>query len=134
MEKIAATEIDQERYIFGRYDNFELDLAFSDVRENITNWLENLDKVIHVPYRLSILSILYQNRILSFTILKRLLKATSGNLNNHLTKLNDAGLVEISKILTEAKPITLITITEEGRRRFEGYVTMFSKTFESCGT
>ena len=82
---MAAYEIDQEtRYIFGSYDSVDWDFVYHDVKENVTSWLEDLDKLIHTPFRLSILSVLYKNRILSFAILKQLLNATSGNLNNHL--------------------------------------------------
>ncbi|MHA1992583.1 MAG: transcriptional regulator [Candidatus Hodarchaeales archaeon] len=127
---MAAYEIDQERYIFGSYDSVDWDFIYHDVKENVTSWLEKLDKLIHVPFRLGILSVLYKNRILSFAILKQVLNATSGNLNNHLTSLHRSNLIEIQKSISGSRPITLISITEKGKERYEKYVSSFHKAFE----
>ena len=127
---MASYGLDQERYIFGSYDSNDIDFIYQDIKESITDWLENLDKIIHVPFRLSILSILYQNKIISFPILKQVLKATAGNLNNHIYTLERTKLIEIRRILSKNRPITLISITEEGKKRFERYLSSFYTTFE----
>ena len=42
---------------------------------------------------------------------------TSGNLSSHLKKLQEIGLVRISKRFVELKPTTLVVITQEGTER-----------------
>lgn len=61
---------------------------------------EQLDPVIHAPSRLRIITTLTSlnaDESLSFSELKQLLNMTNGNLSVHLTKLEDANYIPISK-------------------------------------
>lgn len=61
---------------------------------------EQLDPVIHAPSRLRIMTTLTSlnaDESLSFSELKQLLNMTNGNLSVHLTKLEDANYIPISK-------------------------------------
>jgi DNA-binding MarR family transcriptional regulator len=75
------------------------------------------DKETFVPARLSILVYLYFTQKAKFTSLQKKLNLTSGNLSSHLKKLQDMGLVRISKRFVELKPTTLVVITQEGAER-----------------
>lgn len=75
------------------------------------------DRNIFVPARLSILTYLYFTQSAKFTNLQKTLKLTSGNLSSHLRKLQDLGLVRISKHFVELKPTTIINITQDGAER-----------------
>jgi DNA-binding MarR family transcriptional regulator len=58
-----------------------------------------------------------------FSDLKELCSLTDGNLSRHLQVLNEAGLVEVWKGYQKNRPQTLCRLTDEGRRRFLGYIT-----------
>ena len=57
----------------------------------------NLDRLIHEPIRLGIVSALAGSESLTFTDLKRLLGTTDGNLSVHARKLEDAGYIVVTK-------------------------------------
>lgn len=76
-----------------------------------------LDRLIHEPGRLAILTVLSSVKAADFVFLQRTVGLTKGNLSSHLTKLEDAGLVAIEKRFVLKKPNTNIALTPEGRRR-----------------
>lgn len=76
-----------------------------------------LDRLIHEPGRLAILTVLSSVRAADFVFLQRTVGLTKGNLSSHLTKLEDAGLVSIEKRFVLKKPNTNIALTPDGRRR-----------------
>jgi len=75
-----------------------------------------LDKLLHEPARLSLMTALAACKSADFLALQRLTGLTSGNLSVHLSKLEDAGLVVLEKQFIEKKPNTLVQITEKGRQ------------------
>lgn len=86
---------------------------------------DGLDRVMHEKARLGILtSLAAKPEGLLFTDLKEVCQLTDGNLSRHLAVLQEARLVEIWKGFRGKKPQTLCRITEEGRKRFLGYVTV----------
>ncbi len=82
-----------------------------------------IDDVIHVPARLAILSFLFQHEKAKFNTLKDVLGVTSGNLSSHLKRLELHGLIEIEKRFVNAKPTTIIHITEKGKDSLQHYAT-----------
>ncbi len=76
-----------------------------------------LDRLIHEPGRLAILTVLSSVRDADFVFLQRATGLTKGNLSSHLTKLEDGGLVRIDKRFVGKRPNTNITLTALGRRR-----------------
>ncbi len=52
-----------------------------------------------------------------FVFLQRATGLTKGNLSSHLTKLEDAGLVEIEKRFVRKKPNTNVALTTVGTQR-----------------
>ena len=81
-----------------------------------------LDRLIHDRVRLGILSALATDASLSFSELKKVLKATDGNLSVHARKLEDAGYIECSKGYEGRTPRTDYRLTREGRKALEQYV------------
>lgn len=81
--------------------------------------LTNLDKVIHEPARLAILTALSACSSADFMFLQRLTGLTKGNLSTHLARLEDAELVEIEKQFIDKKPNTLVRLTPKGRVAIE---------------
>ena len=76
-----------------------------------------LDRLIHEPGRLAILTVLSSVKDADFLFLQRATGLTKGNLSSHLSKLEDAGLVRIDKRFVRKKPQTTLTITDAGRER-----------------
>jgi DNA-binding MarR family transcriptional regulator len=76
-----------------------------------------LDRLIHEPGRLAILTVLSSVATADFVFLQRATGLTKGNLSSHLTKLEEAGLVEIEKRFVRKKPNTNVTLTAVGKQR-----------------
>jgi DNA-binding transcriptional ArsR family regulator len=76
--------------------------------------LANLDKLIHEPARLAILTALSACESADFLSLRRLTGLSDGNLSVQLSKLEEAGLVNIQKQFVGKKPSTQIKITKKG--------------------
>lgn len=83
--------------------------------------IENLDRVIHEPARLKILTQLYVVDSGDFTYLMRVTGLTRGNLSSHMTKLEEAGYIEIKKEFVDRKPLTMLRLTPDGRKALETY-------------
>jgi len=78
--------------------------------------LASLDRLIHEPARLAILTALTSCESADYLYLQRLTGLTGGNLSSHLAKLEEGGLIHLEKRFIDKKPNTLVAITEEGRR------------------
>jgi DNA-binding transcriptional ArsR family regulator len=76
-----------------------------------------LDRLIHEPGRLAILTVLSSVRSADFVFLQRSTGLTKGNLSSHLTKLEEAGLIAIEKRFVRKKPNTKAELTALGRKR-----------------
>lgn len=76
-----------------------------------------LDRLIHEPGRLTILTVLSSVQAADFVFLQRTTRLTKGNLSSHLTKLEEAGLIEIHKRFVGKKPNTNVTLTAAGKQR-----------------
>ncbi|MGH3502694.1 MAG: transcriptional regulator [Nocardioidaceae bacterium] len=75
-----------------------------------------IDRVVHEPARMAILSVLDGVEEADFVFLQRALGLTKGNLSAHLTKLENAGLVASSKAFVNRVPRTRLRITTDGKR------------------
>ena len=93
------------------------------------NWsdLITLDKIIHEPARLAVLTILDAVESADFLYLQKATQLTKGNLSVHLTKLEDAGLIEIQKTFRGKIPRTLCHLTKKGEESFQTYKEQIKK-------
>ena len=64
---------------------------------------------------------LYVVQSADFTFLLHQTEMTPGNLSSHLSKLEDAEYVEITKEFIERKPHTALALTKKGRFAFKEY-------------
>ena len=83
--------------------------------------LVTLDRVIHEPARLAVLTVLASCRSADFAFLQKLIGLTSGNASRHLSKLVDAGLVEVEKGFDRQMPRTTYRLTPMGRKGMQRY-------------
>ncbi|MBI9047311.1 MAG: transcriptional regulator [Anaerolineaceae bacterium] len=83
--------------------------------------LGKINKTIHSPARLMILTILYVIDTCDFAFLLKQTSLTSGNLSANIIKLEEAGLISVMKEFVDRKPMTLLEITPEGRENLAKY-------------
>ena len=77
--------------------------------------LAALDRLIHEPARLAILTALSACEEADFLFLLNITGLTKGNLSSHLAKLEQGGLIQIRKRFEGKQPVTYIRLTPEGR-------------------
>lgn len=81
--------------------------------------LAELDRLVHEPARLAILTALAACRHADFLYLQRLTGLSKGNLSSHLSKLEDNELVRIEKTFVGKTPSTRLSLTRSGRAAIE---------------
>ena len=91
-----------------------------------------LDRIIHEPIRLGIISALAVNASLSFNDLKQRLATTDGNVSVHARKLEDAGYISCHKGFEGRVPHTDYRITAAGRRAMEKYFEQMAALIEKA--
>ena len=83
--------------------------------------LADLDRVIHSPARLMVVTYLYAVEYTDYVYLTHLTGLTWGNLSSHINRLEGEGYVEIEKKFIGKKPHSIIRLTDKGRRAFREY-------------
>lgn len=94
---------------------------------NLARKMGDVDRLIHEPARLMIISILSIVDSADFLYLQRETELTKGNLSAHLAKLEEAGYIRIEKTYREKIPLTLCSLTESGRKAFEEYRSQWKR-------
>lgn len=82
---------------------------------------DSIDKLIHEPARLNIMTHLYVVESADFLFMMRQTGLTFGNLSAHMSKLEEAGYIKIIKEFIGKKPHTMLKLTEKGRIAFNEY-------------
>jgi DNA-binding transcriptional ArsR family regulator len=83
---------------------------------------KDLDPILHSQLRLAVISLLVSAEVAEFTYIQELTGATAGNLSIQITKLKEAGYIEVTKKFRNNYPQTLCSITKLGRQKFTEYV------------
>jgi DNA-binding MarR family transcriptional regulator len=82
-----------------------------------------LDRIIHEPARLQIISYLATGGPeVAFSELGEKLELSSGNLSVQLKKLEEAGYLSIAKSFKDNRPLTSVTITRAGMEALKQYL------------
>jgi DNA-binding MarR family transcriptional regulator len=76
-----------------------------------------LDRLVHEPARLAIMTVLSSVADADFLFILRVTGLTKGNLSSHLSRLEEAGLVRISKEIVRKRIQTTVALTPVGRER-----------------
>ncbi len=92
-----------------------------DLAEEEIHPLAEIDRTVHAPARLMVMTYLYVVESAEFISLMHLTELTWGNLSTHLSKLEEAGYVAINKEFRGKKPVTVIELTADGRAAFQAY-------------
>lgn len=83
---------------------------------------KELDPILHSQLRLAVISLLVGSEVAEFTYIREQTGATAGNLSIQVTKLKEAGYIEVEKKFRNNYPQTLCSITDLGRQKFAEYV------------
>lgn len=83
--------------------------------------VKEIDKLIHEPVRLLLMAHLFVVESADFLYLMNQLGLTFGNLSSHMSKLEDAGYIEVEKEFVNKKPVTRLSLTDKGRNAFSDY-------------
>ena len=83
--------------------------------------MSGIDRLIHEPARLMLVSSLYVVDEADFVFLADRTGFTSGNISSHMSKLEAAGYVQMAKAFVDKRPRTTYKLTKVGRRAFERY-------------
>ena len=79
------------------------------------------------------MSILVGVRSAEFSFLLENIETTKGNLSFQISKLDEAGYIEIIKSFRNKYPLTTIKITEKGIDAYEKYINDITDYFEKSG-
>lgn len=90
-----------------------------------------IDKTVHEPARLMILSMLNVVDSADFTFLLNQTSLTRGNFSTHMKKLEDAGFVAVTKEFVDNKPLTTYAITTVGRQALSNYRQQMEKILQA---
>jgi DNA-binding MarR family transcriptional regulator len=91
--------------------------------------LADLDRLVHEPARLAVMSLLYVVESADFTFLMNQTGLTWGNLSTHMSKLEEAGYLEVEKSFKGKRPNTTLKLTTQGRAAFSEYVRKMRQVF-----
>jgi DNA-binding MarR family transcriptional regulator len=83
--------------------------------------LVDIDRTIHSPARLMVMTYLYAVESADYIFLQNLTGLTWGNLSSHLSKLEEEGYIVIEKEIVGKKPHSMVHLTEDGRESFRNY-------------
>lgn len=84
--------------------------------------LPELDPVIHQRTRLRVITLVYRNRQRPFQWLYETLDLTPGNLDTHVSRLEEEGYVERARVLEPDGFRVVVRVTPEGDEAFRAYL------------
>ncbi len=83
--------------------------------------LLTLDRIVHEPARLAILTVLAEAERVEFRFLENVTGLTRGNISSHASKLEAAGYLRVTKEFRGRTPVTSYSITDAGRGALSDY-------------
>ena len=93
--------------------------ARNNAAERVFEDVAATDRLVHEPARLVVLTALAACKSADFVFLQRLSGLQDGNLSQHLTKLEQAGLITVTKGFSGKYPQTTVAITDEGKKALD---------------
>jgi len=90
----------------------------------------DLDRLIHEPARLALMALLYVVESANFTFLMNQTNLTWGNLSTHMSKLEEAGYLEVEKSYKGRRPNTTLRLTPQGQKAFQDYARKMKQFFQ----
>jgi DNA-binding HxlR family transcriptional regulator len=92
--------------------------------------IPGLDRVIHEPARLMIVALLSSVESADFLFLLKESGLTKGNLSVHLSRLEEAGYIQMQKTFRGKIPHTEYRLTKKGKSAFDEYRKSLGSIFD----
>jgi DNA-binding HxlR family transcriptional regulator len=92
--------------------------------------ISGLDRIIHEPARLILVALLSSVESADFLFLLKESKLSKGNLSVQLSRLEEAGYVEVEKTFRGKIPHTEYRLTQKGRSAFDQYRKSLGSIFK----
>ncbi len=92
--------------------------------------ISGLDRIIHEPARLMIMALLSTVESADFLFLLKESSLTKGNLSVHLSRLEEAGYIQMQKTFRGKMPHTEYRLTKKGKSAFDEYRKSLGSIFE----
>ncbi len=90
-------------------------------KSNIFKKISGLNRTLHEPSRLAIMTVLSSCESADFLFLRRVTALSKGNLSSHLSRLEKEKLVNIQKTYEGKKPVTIISLTKAGKKAIKNH-------------
>ena len=87
------------------------------------------EKLFHAQPRFSIVYLLFLKRRIGFIQLQQLLNLTPGNLDHHLKKLEEGGIISTRRVISW-KPLVMVQITPQGIIAVRNYILRLRNLLE----
>jgi DNA-binding MarR family transcriptional regulator len=97
----------------------------------MSNPIENLNKIFDSRVRLGIMSTLMVNEEINFNDLKQLIAVTDGNLASHIKSLEESGYIKVNKGFIGRKTNTVYRVTKTGKKAFQHHLDALEKMIKS---
>jgi DNA-binding MarR family transcriptional regulator len=89
--------------------------------DSVPTKIADLNRIIHEPARLAILTVLSACHTADFTFVQTATGLTKGNLSVQLTRLEEAGLISTEKTIERKRTLTTAALTAAGQSEFQRY-------------
>ncbi len=90
-----------------------------------------IDDLIHGRVRLAIMAFLSGAGSADFTLLRKKVGVTDGNLSVHIRKLEEAGYIEVEKKFSARRPLTICHLSKKGREAWIAYIARMQQLIQS---
>ena len=90
-------------------------------QDGVSATVAGLSRMVHEPARLAILTVLGACRAADFVFLRTAAGLSAGNLSIQLSRLEQAGLIEMERTIQKRRTLTMVRITEAGNAELKRY-------------
>ena len=94
---------------------------------------KDLDPILHSQVRLAIMTILLPIKSAEFSYLLDNIETTKGNLSFQISKLREAGYIDVVKSFRNNYQLTTLHITPTGIDAYDQYIESISEYFKKSG-
>ena len=89
--------------------------------------MASLNRLVHEPARLAILTVLSACRRADFVFLQSATGLSKGNLSVQLTRLQEAELITVTRTIERKRTLTMVELTPAGATELKSYWTQMDR-------
>lgn len=93
------------------------------LEDDLSAW----DKVIQSPVRFTLMSVLSKADSVNFGELRQAMRVTASSLSKQVTLLEDAGYVNVEKIVRGRRVLTEVSITQQGLKAYQSQLDLLKR-------